>query len=74
LGQEAQENPDGDEGQEDESPLPRALPELVDRLENDDKSLHVSSSPQDGQINLSSPSEGKINCSKVFPHLLHLNS
>jgi len=67
----AQENPPGDEEQADDSPLLKFLPELVDPHENEDMSLHTSPSPQEGQINLSSPSEEKTNCSKVFPHLLH---
>ena len=70
----AQEKPPGDEEQADESPLPKPPPELVELHENEDISLQISPLPQEGQIDLSIPSEGKINCSKIFPHLLHLNS
>jgi len=70
----AQENPPGDGEQADDSPLSKFLVELVDPHENEDISLHVSPSPQQGQIDLSSPLEEKTNCSKIFPHLLHLNS
>lgn len=61
----AQENPLGDGEQADDPPLPH---------ENEDISLHVSPSPQEGQITLSSSSEDRINFSKVLSHLLHLNS
>jgi len=42
--------------------------------ENEDISLEVSLSPQEGQCTVSSSCEEKIKCSKVVPHLLHLNS
>jgi hypothetical protein len=42
--------------------------------ENEDISLDVSSSPQEGQCTVFSSREEKTNCSKVVPHLLHLNS
>jgi hypothetical protein len=42
--------------------------------ENEDISLDVSRSPQEGQFTVSSSWEERINCSKVLPHLLHLNS
>ena len=70
----AQVNPPGGDEQPDDSPLPTSLLELVDPHENEDISLEVSLSPQEGQITLSCSSEGKINCSKIFPHLLHSNS
>jgi len=67
----AQENPLGDGEQADDPPLLKAFPLPH---ENEDISLHVSPSPQEGQITLSSSSEDRINFSKVLSHLLHLNS
>ena len=72
--QPAQENPPEGEEQLDDNPPPNPLLGLDNPLENDDISLEVSPSPHKGQANFSSSSEEKINCSKVFPHLLHLNS
>jgi hypothetical protein len=71
---QAQVNPPGDGEQADDTALLNPLPELLAPHENEDISLLVSPSPQEGQIYLSSPSEEKTNCSKIFPHLLHLNS
>jgi hypothetical protein len=68
--QAAHVNPPGDGEQLDEKPLL----ELPDPHENDDIRRQVSRSPHEGQLTLSSLSDGNINCSKVFPHLLHLNS
>ena len=72
--QAAQENPPEEEEQLDDNPLLKLLPELDDPLENNDISLQVSLSPHEGQANFSSSLEEKINCSKIFSHLLHLNS
>jgi hypothetical protein len=72
--QPAQENPPEEGEQLDENPLFKPLPELDAPLENNDISLQVSLSPHEGQVNFSSSSEEKINCSKIFSHLLHLNS
>lgn len=64
---EAQENPLG-EGEQADDPVP------LEPHENADISLEVSSSPQEGQITVSSSLEERTNCSKVLSHLLHLNS
>jgi len=73
-GQPAQENPPEEGAQLDDNPLLKPLPVLGDPLENDDIRREVSLSPHKGQSNFSSSSEEKINCSKTFLHLLHLNS
>ncbi len=70
--QPAHENPLEGEEQVDDSPVLEPL--LDDPHENDDISLQVSFPLQEGQPGFSSPSEEKINCSKIVPHLLHLNS
>jgi len=73
-GQPAQENPPNEGAQLDDNPLLKPLPELGDPLENDDIRREVSHCPHEGHANFSSSSEEKINCSKIFSHLLHLNS
>ena len=70
--QTAHENPLEGEEQVDESPVLALLSD--DPHENDDISFEVSFPLQEGQLGFSSPSEEKINCSKILPHLLHLNS
>jgi len=52
----------------DDPPMP------LEPQENEDISLEVSFSPQEGQVTLSSSLEEKTNFSKVLSHLLHLNS
>jgi hypothetical protein len=73
-GDQAQENPLGDGEQADACPPLKPLPEPGDPHEKEDISLEVSLSPQEGQTNESSSLDDRINCSKTFPHFLHLNS
>jgi len=70
----AHEKPPGDGEQADEATLLMLSPERLEPHEKEDISLHVSSLPQDGHTHSSSSSEVKTSSSKVFPHLLHLNS
>ena len=69
----AQEKPPEDGEHDDDSPLLRS-PALVELHEKEDISLEVSPPPQEGQLNSPSLSEGNTSCSKILPHLLHLNS
>jgi hypothetical protein len=64
----AQENPPEDGEQADNPPMP------LEPQENEDRSLEVSCSPQEGHTAVSSSREEKTKCSKVLPHLLHRNS
>ena len=67
-------NPPGADEQDDDSPALTPLPEPVETHEKEDISLRISPAPHEGQVNVSSSSDGKTNCSNISPHFLHLNS
>ncbi len=69
-----QEKPPEDVEQDDVCPPLPCRDESDDPQQNEDMSLHVSSFPQPGQQYVSTPSQENTNCSKTFPHWLHLYS
>lgn len=69
---QAQEKPPEEEQDEDSAPVPP--PDSDTLLEKDDICLQVSWAPHEGHTQSRSFSEPNINCSKTWPHSLHLYS